>query len=294
MGFFKKLFARESVVDRIARAKQHVAEGDDALAIKVLVNLDEPEALAICEAAQRRLRGHDAQVAAALDAADDDDDDEDAYVDPADSVVQIENLRIQFYDAAVANAMVDDLAWLPLGDIAMMVVADVFGAMHATLTWSEVAKLGLSREAAVETARVASTMQCFSQLQHLDVNVAGAAGELVICNDFYMAGAMLNIHEQLPAGSPFVICPLTWHHWFVFTLGPDATAETITAMRDCVDKIADSITTIHTALAWVTRSLWWWPGGVKDPVVIDLAALPADLQRLFEQALPRPDQPSDQ
>jgi hypothetical protein len=87
---------------------------------------------------------------------------------------------------------------------------------------------------------------------------------------------------------------LTWHHWFVFTLGPDATAETITAMRDCVDKIADSITTIHTALAWVTRSLWWWPGGVKDPVVIDLAALPADLQRLFEQALPRPDQPSDQ
>lgn len=47
MGFFKKLFARESVADRIARAKQHVAEGDDALAIRVLINLDEPEALAI-------------------------------------------------------------------------------------------------------------------------------------------------------------------------------------------------------------------------------------------------------
>ena len=278
MGFFKKLFARESVADRIARAKQHVAEGDDALAIRVLINLDEPEALAICEAAQGRLRGNEPTTPDPE--ADDYDDyyDED-YDEASDSVITIENLRIQFYNVAVVNVMIDNAATIPIGDAGMMVVADVLGVAETSLTWRQIAKLGLSREDAVARARAASTAACLTEMQSVDVCVPGASGELLICNGFYMCGAMLNVMEQMPASEAYVVCPLTWHHWFVFTLAPEATADTLKAIRNCVDTIADSITTIRTAFAWVTRSLWWWPGGSNAPVVIDLDALPADLQQ---------------
>jgi hypothetical protein len=193
-----------------------------------------------------------------------------------DPPLERDHIRVQFFNGELAATFSAAVAKRPLGDAAMILVADM-GFAEATLQWSDVEALGLSRDEAFAVGRENGARVMAGTVQGMEFTLPGARGSIIVSNGFFLGAAMFEIRDRLPAGTPVITAPISWHHWIQFELEAGATRATLTTMRDFVAQVAEGITTISNVSAWVTRSLWWWPAGATEPVVIDDAALPEEL-----------------
>jgi hypothetical protein len=194
-----------------------------------------------------------------------------------DPPLERSHIRVQLFNGELAATLSDAVAKRSLGDAAMILVADM-GFAETTLQWDDLEKLGLDREEAFLLGRRNAAAQLLHAIDTQAVVVAGARGEILVSNAFFLTGAMLEIRQHVAPGKPLINTPISWHHWVSFELHAGATRDTLKAIRAFVGQLADGITTIRTVSAWVTRSLWWWPTGADEPIVLDLdGELPADL-----------------
>jgi len=197
----------------------------------------------------------------------------------SDPPLERAHLRVQWFHGDLAAKLSEHVASRPLGDVATVLVADLGIAEH-TLTWPEIERLGLSGDEAFALARAQSGAVMASGIHTQQLGVPGALAEVLVANGFFLGGAFLELHARMDPGLPIVVAPISWHHIVAFTLQADANRETLAHMRELVAKLADGITTVRNATAWLTRSLWWWPSGAAEPVVLGDQPdqpLPADL-----------------
>lgn len=291
MSLWKRLFGGETPEQRLSRAREHLAEDEPELAVRTIAALDGADAEALRVEALAAIARREAEHAPVevldrveVDEADREDEpiqrDRRPLVRPGASrgpsriqpPVTREALRVQLTSGAIGGMFASSVAARPLGDAVQMLVMDMQGAAELTLNWADLDALGLTRDEAFALGRRNSLEQVMHGMHMQPLAVAGATCELAVSNDFYLGGAMLEMRDHMPPGSPQIVCPLTWHHWLVFELAPDATRDTLAAMNSMVGQIADGITTIRNVSAWVTRSLWWWPTGAPLPEVLDPSA----------------------
>ena len=193
----------------------------------------------------------------------------------------LDQLRAQLFNPALAAVVSTTIARRPVGDLAEIVVAEMQGNVQL-LQWRELAELGLDRDEAFAIGRRNAAAETLEITKLVTDAVPGAAGELFLSNGSYLSAAMLEACARVPAGTPLIVAPMTWHHWLLFTLGPDANRATLAAIRAMIAATLPAIDTVPSASAWLSPAAWWWPGGTPAPVVlVDRGELPPDLARLL-------------
>ncbi len=197
------------------------------------------------------------------------------------SSTHLGQLRAQLFNAKLAAIMSPTIARRTLGDLVEIVVAELQGNVQL-LQARELAELGLDPAEAFAIGRRNAAAEMLEVTKLVPGPVPGATGELVLSPGLYLAAAMLEVQARVPAGTPLVVAPMTWHHWLVFTLGPDASRGTLATIRAMIASTIAAIDTVHSASAWLSPAAWWWPGGTAAPVVLaDGGELPADLAWLL-------------
>lgn len=196
------------------------------------------------------------------------------------SSTHLGQLRAQLFNPTLAAIASPTIARRALGDLVEIVVAELQGNVQL-LQARELAELGLDPAEAFAIGRRNAAAEPLEVQKLVAGPVPGATGELYLSNGIYLPATMLAAHARVPAGTPLVLAPMTWHHWLLFTLEPDATRATLATIRAMIATTIGAIDTVHAASAWLSPAAWWWPAGTAAPVVLaDGGELPADLARL--------------
>ena len=110
----------------------------------------------------------------------------------------------------------------------------------------------------------------------MQVRVAAVPGaKLEVCvttpDHRYLGACMLESLARRT--SSCIVVPLTWLHWVVVALEPDATAATLRAARDLVEQLRANLAV--PADVWVPPTYaGWMPGQAAGAVPRSTAALP--------------------